>query len=41
MYITAFTNLRGFDIVAFVAMLGIYYSYYKKLMWKANVGCFV
>lgn len=30
MYITAFTNLRGFDIVAFVAMLGIYYSYYKK-----------
>ena len=30
MYFVAFVNLRAFDIVAFVAMLGIFYSYYRK-----------
>lgn len=30
MYFVAFINLRAFDIVAFVAMLGIFYSYYRK-----------
>lgn len=30
MYFVAFVNLRAFDIVAFLAMLGIFYSYYRK-----------
>ena len=30
MYFVAFINLRAFDIVAFVAMLAIFYSYYRK-----------
>ena len=29
-YFTAFVNLRAFDVVAFVAMLAIFYSYYRK-----------
>lgn len=29
-YFVAVVNLRAFDIVAFVAMLGVYYSYYRK-----------
>ena len=30
-YFTAFVNLRAFDVVAFVAMLAIFYSYYRKI----------
>lgn len=30
MYFVAVVNLRAFDVVAFVAMLAIYYSYYRK-----------
>ncbi len=30
MYFTAVVNLRAFDVIAFVAMLAIYYSYYRK-----------
>jgi membrane-associated phospholipid phosphatase len=30
MYFVALINLRLFDVVAFVAMLGIFYSYYRK-----------
>ncbi len=30
MYFTAVVNLRAFDVIAFIAMLGIYYSYYRK-----------
>lgn len=30
MYFVAFINLRAFDIVAFVTMLSIFYSYYRK-----------
>ena len=30
MYFVAFVNLRAFDIVAFLAMLAIFYSYYRK-----------
>lgn len=30
MYFVAFVNLRAFDLVAFIAMLGIFYSYYRK-----------
>ena len=30
MYFVAFVNLRAFDLVAFAAMLGIFYSYYCK-----------
>ena len=30
MYLVAVVNLRAFDVVAFVAMLAIYYSYYRK-----------
>lgn len=29
-YFIAFVNLRAFDVVAFVAMLAIFYSYYRK-----------
>lgn len=29
-YFTAFVNLCAFDVVAFVAMLAIFYSYYRK-----------
>ena len=29
-YFIAFVNLRAFDVVAFVAMLAIFYSYYSK-----------
>ncbi len=30
MYFVAVVNLRAFDVVAFVAMLAIFYSYYRK-----------
>lgn len=30
LYFVALVNLRAFDIIAFVAMLAIYYSYYRK-----------
>lgn len=30
MYFVALINLRIFDLVAFIAMLGIFYSYYRK-----------
>lgn len=30
LYFVAFTNLRPFDVVAFLFMLGIFYSYYRK-----------
>lgn len=29
-YLVAFTNLRPFDVVAFLFMLGIFYTYYRK-----------
>lgn len=31
-------NLRVFDVIAFVAMLAIFYSYYRKM--RASAGCF-
>ena len=40
--LSLFVNLRAFDVVAFVAMLAIFYSYYrKKQMLKASAGCSV
>lgn len=30
LYLVAFTNLRPFDVVAFLFMLGIFYTYYRK-----------
>lgn len=41
MYFVSFVNLRGFDIIAFLAMLGVFYSYFKgkELSEKHRMLC--